>query len=514
MKSNVLLFIFLFCSGFCLQGQILQHKVIDNSGVFLTANIFSLKYPGEKDPDLMELPGKGALNTPMHSNSRFIVPAKRTMFDSSGYVWKWDTILCYKVSGPAPDYRVIRKYSPSGDSLVQLTERSQSGIGYVDFARESFTFDSSGNRLSYLIEKWENNTWVNQSKEEFVYNSNGDMVHWKTIYWQNNRWVNYWHYYNHFDANGLNDTSMQQQGQDSLWVNYSLYIQSYDTNGYRISAVGSSWINNGWAVTNLDTFTYTSNGELLTYLRQLWENSSWVNSSLSTMTLDTAGNRLFGLNQQWQNNAWENSHLDSFLYDGNGNNILYSSQGWSGGAWVNQNRMLYLYDTSNNLLSRTSQQWDNSYWKNSSTQQYTYDAWGNSLTGKYLWWYQNTWQPYDGGLSVYADHQRDVYINLVELYRYEAVLDSILVFTEAAQSKGQISLYPNPARSRIFITSPAASTGSHGSLTMYDLRGQLILSEQVVCETTTIEVSGLKPGIYFVRFINNRMIRVLKFVKE
>ncbi|MFZ4523878.1 MAG: T9SS type A sorting domain-containing protein [Bacteroidales bacterium] len=495
MEIHILLISFLCFFPCSVQTQVQQRKVTFHSGP-------------EKAGFSVNPPQSG------FKPERMVVPAKRNMFDSSGYVWKWDTIFCYKTSGSAPYYRVTRKYSSSGDSLVQLMDIRQSSFVYVNYARESFTFDSAGNWLSYLSEKWENNAWVNQSAKKFVYNSNGDMVDWKETWWQNNTWVNDWHNYRHFDANGLNDTSLSQTGQDSLWVNYSLYIQSYDANGYRISAVGSTWINNGWSVTNLDTFTNNSNGNLLTYLRQVWENSSWVNSSLSTMTYDTAGNKLSGLNQQWQNNAWENNHLSSYVYDGNGNNILYTSQNWSGGAWVNQNRMLYLYDTSNNMLSQTSQGWNISSWQNQATQQYTYDIAGNSLTGKYLWWYQNTWQPYDGSLQVFADHQGDDYINLIEVYRYEAVLDSIMVFTEPDPSQGQFTLYPNPSHSMIYISSLAASTGSHGSLTLYDLRGQLVLTKQVVNETTGIDISGLIPGVYFVRFSDNRMTRVLKFVKD
>jgi hypothetical protein len=49
---------------------------------------------------------------------------------------------------------------------------------------------------------------------------------------------------------------------------------------------------------------------------------------------------------------------------------------------------------------------------------------------------------------------------------------------------------------------------------MYDLRGQIILTKQMVNETTGIDVSGLKPGVYFVRFSDNRMTRVLKFIKN
>ncbi len=81
-------------------------------------------------------------------------------------------------------------------------------------------------------------------------------------------------------------------------------------------------------------------------------------------------------------------------------------------------------------------------------------------------------------------------------------------------SQGQFTLYPNPAQSMIYVSSPDASTGSHGSLTLYDLRGQIVLTKQIVNETTGIDISGLKPGVYFVRISDNRMTRVLKFVKD
>jgi hypothetical protein len=218
------------------------------------------------------------------------------------------------------------------------------------------------------------------------------------------------------------------------------------------------------------------------------------------------------LYQLWQNNAWENYQFNVYTYDPAGNKVMEIWQNWSNGARVNGHRILYDYDTSINLLSETSQDWVNAAWRNAYTYQFTYDSWGNLVTGKVLHWF-NGWHPYDGGLDVYANHERDMVLQ-GEMYRYEAVIDSILVFTEPGPSQGQVTLYPNPAHSRIYISSPAASTGSHGSLTMYDLRGQLILTKQLEIGTTGVDISGLKPGVYFVRFSNNGRTRLLKFIKD
>jgi hypothetical protein len=84
-----------------------------------------------------------------------------------------------------------------------------------------------------------------------------------------------------------------------------------------------------------------------------------------------------------------------------------------------------------------------------------------------------------------------------------------MVFSEPGLSPGQVTLYPNPAHSMVYVSFHAASTDPYGSIILYDLRGQLILTKQVEKKTTGIDVSGLKPGVYFVRFGNDRETRVL-----
>jgi hypothetical protein len=445
--------------------------------------------------------------------NQMMIPAKRNMFDSSGYLWKWDTIMCYNVaSGDNPFQRATRTYNSLGEQLTLLYERRVGSLAWENYAREADTYDSAGNWVGQVQEIWQNNAWVNFQKQEFVYNANGDMVDWKRMMWDSTAWDNGWHYSWHFDANGLNDTTIYQEGQDNLWLNHWLWISTYDGNGYLTSVLTYNWINNGWEVAKLATYTYDSSGNTLTLHRQDWVNSSWVNSEFYTYTWDTAGNRLSTLYQEWQNNAWVNAIFLSYTYDPMGNKIVDLTQLWSSGSWVNSGRTLYEYDGSSNKQSQMSQGWESSYWRNQKLQQYSYDSSGNSLTGKYQWWYQNSWQPEDGGLAVFANHEQDIVLS--EIYRYTADVDSVLVFIEPTSLPLQVTLFPNPAHSMVYVSSRGASSDQNGSLKMYDLRGQLILTKQMESETTGIDVSGLKPGVYFVRFSDDRGTRVLKFVKE
>jgi hypothetical protein len=180
---------------------------------------------------------------------------------------------------------------------------------------------------------------------------------------------------------------------------------------------------------------------------------------------------------------------------------------------VNSLHILYVYDTSHNKLSETSQDWVNGNWRSAYREEYTYDSLGNSLTGiAGHYSYNNTWEPYDLGLSVFTDHKRDIFLD--QICRYQAIVDSVLVYTEPNLYPGQVSLFPNPAHSIVYLSSPGASNDQNRSLTLYDLRGQLVLTKQLVNEQTGIDISGLKPGVYFVRFSDNRMTRVLKFIKN
>jgi hypothetical protein len=130
MKTQILLFIFLCMFACSLQAQVQQRKATFPSGIEQVGSWINPPQPGFK-PDHM------------------VVPAKWNMFDSSGYVWKWDTILCFDTVHGEPSQRLSRKFNFSGDSIIQLTERRQGNLLWEIFTRETFLYDSSG-EYAYL----------------------------------------------------------------------------------------------------------------------------------------------------------------------------------------------------------------------------------------------------------------------------------------------------------------------------------------------------------------------------
>ena len=72
----------------------------------------------------------------------------------------------------------------------------------------------------------------------------------------------------------------------------------------------------------------------------------------------------------------------------------------------------------------------------------------------------------------------------------------------------RISVYPNPAHDMISVEINVAS-----DLQIVDLSGKTMFSYIGCSEKCDIDVSGLKPGVYFCRIRNNDKVQTVKFVK-
>lgn len=72
----------------------------------------------------------------------------------------------------------------------------------------------------------------------------------------------------------------------------------------------------------------------------------------------------------------------------------------------------------------------------------------------------------------------------------------------------EISIFPNPARDMISVETNVAS-----DLQIVDLSGETMFSYIGCSEKCDIDVSGLKPGVYFCRIKNNDKVQTVKFVK-
>ncbi len=75
----------------------------------------------------------------------------------------------------------------------------------------------------------------------------------------------------------------------------------------------------------------------------------------------------------------------------------------------------------------------------------------------------------------------------------------------------RVKIYPNPVREELTIKTDA---GSYQSMTIYNIIGQMILSEKVNQAATKIDVHALNPGIYYLSLKGTNGAKTIKFEKQ
>ena len=75
-------------------------------------------------------------------------------------------------------------------------------------------------------------------------------------------------------------------------------------------------------------------------------------------------------------------------------------------------------------------------------------------------------------------------------------------------------IYPNPAKNVISIDLIRSSTGNNASVSIYDIRGELLLQQSIKNQRTDVDISFLPSGIYFIRLIWEGNTEVKRFIKQ
>ena len=75
-----------------------------------------------------------------------------------------------------------------------------------------------------------------------------------------------------------------------------------------------------------------------------------------------------------------------------------------------------------------------------------------------------------------------------------------------------ISLYPNPACNTITIEVPDMTSDAH--LSIFNTNGQKVLDQSITDVLTTVDISRLPPGMYFLRIMTDGLVQTQKLLKE
>ncbi|MEE1323046.1 MAG: T9SS type A sorting domain-containing protein [Bacteroidales bacterium] len=81
---------------------------------------------------------------------------------------------------------------------------------------------------------------------------------------------------------------------------------------------------------------------------------------------------------------------------------------------------------------------------------------------------------------------------------------------EENETQNNILLYPNPAKERLYINTSIPIK----QMTICNLLGQEIQKYNMTEKTSSIDISGLKEGVYFVKLYTEKVVHTTKIIKE
>ena len=82
-------------------------------------------------------------------------------------------------------------------------------------------------------------------------------------------------------------------------------------------------------------------------------------------------------------------------------------------------------------------------------------------------------------------------------------------------SNGNISIYPNPTNNIFYIqASDEYKMGKNDKYEIYSLSGQLVYTDKIVANTTTVDINNLSDGIYIIKTYINNSVSINKVVKN
>jgi len=248
------------------------------------------------------------------------------------------------------------------------------------------------------------------------------------------------------------------------WVHYDLSKKFYDAYAH-FMAFDSQ--NNLWVAGN-PQLHYVS----------LWkfDGKTWTefypnkdNNSICSLIIDDLGNKWVGTMHgvfKFDGNTWSsltniNRYVLDIAIDLNGNKWFVTN---GGGVYKYDNTSLVNYTTTVGLLND--------------------DVSSVAIDKSGIKWFGTA-----GGVSVFDESAASS--NVMEI-------DKDFTF-----------LYPNPSNQYVKVKNIDKST-----LIIFDIKGSQVLSTQITCYNSIVNVNSLKKGIYYFKFIKPNEIKTVKFIKD
>lgn len=235
-------------------------------------------------------------------------------------------------------YRNSDAYNSEGKNYLSMQE-NWDGTKWVTSARYTNEYDANGNLMNDIIEFENNGILENWRKSGYTYDATGNQLTYSNFWWQDGAWYNSYKIIYEYDSQ---NRMMSRYYYYSPSVSDSLEVVTISTFQYEIVDLSVSEIeitfeyvdgnlvpstrrrtdfnsnqdriyifsetynmdNFGWDYQSRSNFNYNNDGILTSYVYEIWENSEWVNIQRLLSEYDLNGNNTYQSMQLWENGEW------------------------------------------------------------------------------------------------------------------------------------------------------------------------------------------------------------------
>ena len=484
------------------------------------------------------------------------------------HIFAWDPNDGKWINADKWEYAYDGEGNETDFSVYEWDEESGEWVGVYT---EHYNYDENGDVTS-SSSSWEWDPVGKQFKPgfkmEFTRNDSGMVINWVESRWDPvaGDWVFTQKSDNTYDMNG-NATSNVWSNWDTIsnqWVFSSKFDNTFDTENNQTSSISafwnadsSKWVNGQkWEYifeskkSGNSTTSVNADRKRITTIVFAWSPEPypglWIPLYRTDYTHDGEGNLTKSVDSNWDmiGGKWDETRKEENTFNGRGYETLSITSEWNGSMWVITGKQENIYDPITFfLLSYISYHWNyvHNMLVGSSRTDYKRDDLGNYLIYTYFIW--------DLNLSDWVESIRNVYtynynfsgydilapwymwqmITTYITYGYQAgtlkstedwvetdaftyhYTDLEVGVSTADISRGELSIYPNPATDYIQVDGDELASGAR--IVMYNVSGRMVMN-QVLHRGGRIPVSHLSEGIYVIRLVQGDKVKTAKVMIE
>jgi hypothetical protein len=90
----------------------------------------------------------------------------------------------------------------------------------------------------------------------------------------------------------------------------------------------------------------------------------------------------------------------------------------------------------------------------------------------------------------------------------------ILTSKQMVELNENLSVYPNPAKNELFIKSNNIKAGTLAYFEMYNIAGEIVLSQNINQNNMKVDLNGLSQGLYLLKTNVEGVVSTVKIIKE